>query len=184
MCNFSPAVCVCECSYSALLVTPLSRGELHASKWCRRTKDDRLRKEKKGKKGRNLTKVDHYLQGKRGVPTTGKFRLVAGNTIRAEAHYTLNSEVWLFITTYLPFLYGSGLLALHVLSHVVLGPVTHLTPLLSFGLRPFFPFSQYPSSTIADGGLCFSAAFNPWPLLVSNLQRLLAHGAPLAMVGY
>ena len=48
-------------------------------------KNDRLRKEKKGKKGRNLTKVDRYLQGKRGVPTTGKFRLVAGNTIRAEA---------------------------------------------------------------------------------------------------
>ena len=50
-------------------------------------KNDRLRKEKKGKKGRNLTKVDRYLQGKRGVPTTGKFRLVAGNTIRAEARY-------------------------------------------------------------------------------------------------
>ena len=29
-------------------------------------KNDRLRKEKKGKKGRNLTKVDRYLQGKRG----------------------------------------------------------------------------------------------------------------------
>ena len=41
-------------------------------------KNDQLRKEKKGKKGRNLTKVDRYLQGKRGVPTTGKFRLVAG----------------------------------------------------------------------------------------------------------
>ena len=27
----------------------LSRGELHASKWCRRTKDDRLKKEKEGK---------------------------------------------------------------------------------------------------------------------------------------
>ena len=69
----------------------MSRGELHASKWCRRTKDDRLRKEKKGKKGKkgkNLTKVDRYLQGKRGVPTTGKFRLVAGNTIRAEARYS------------------------------------------------------------------------------------------------
>ena len=51
-------------------------------------KNDRLRKEKKGKKGRNLTKVDRYLQGKRGVPTTGKFRLVAGNTIRAEARYS------------------------------------------------------------------------------------------------
>ena len=54
-------------------------------------KDERnesiVRKEKKGKKGRNLTKVDRYLQGKRGVPTTGKFRLVAGNTIRAEARY-------------------------------------------------------------------------------------------------
>ena len=50
-------------------------------------KNDRLRKEKKGKKGRNLTKVNRYLQGKRGVPTTGKFRLVAGNTIRAEACY-------------------------------------------------------------------------------------------------
>ena len=54
-------------------------------------KNDRLRKEKKGKKGKkgkNLTKVDRYLQGKRGVPTTGKFRLVAGNMIRAEARYT------------------------------------------------------------------------------------------------
>ena len=49
-------------------------------------KNDRLRKEEKEK---NLTKVDRYLQGKRGVPasTTGKFRLVAGNTIRAEARY-------------------------------------------------------------------------------------------------
>ena len=64
----------------------MSQGELHASKWCRRTKDHRLRKEKK-KRGRNLTKIDRYLQGKRGVPTTGKFRLVAGNTIRAEARY-------------------------------------------------------------------------------------------------
>ena len=51
-------------------------------------KDDRLRKEKK-RRGRNLTKVDRYLQGKRGVPTTGKFRLVAGNTIRAEARYSI-----------------------------------------------------------------------------------------------
>ena len=51
-------------------------------------KNDRLRKEKKGKKGKNLTKVDRYLQGKREVPTTGKFRLVAGNTIRVEARYT------------------------------------------------------------------------------------------------
>ena len=49
-------------------------------------KDDRLRKEKK-RRGRNLTKVDRYLQGKRGVSTTGKFRLVAGNTTRAEARY-------------------------------------------------------------------------------------------------
>ena len=49
-------------------------------------KDDRLRKEKK-RRGRNLIKVDRYLQGKRGVPITGKFRLVAGNTIRAEARY-------------------------------------------------------------------------------------------------
>ena len=72
----------------------MSRGELHASKWYRRTKDDRLRKEKKGEKGRNLTKIDRYLQGKRGVPTTGKFRLVAGNTIRAEARYNyLLSEI-------------------------------------------------------------------------------------------
>ena len=50
-------------------------------------RNDRLKKERKEKKGRNLTKVDRYLQGKRGVPTTGKFRLVAGNTIRAEARY-------------------------------------------------------------------------------------------------
>ena len=49
-------------------------------------KNDRLRKEKK-RRGMNLTKVDRYLQGKRGVSTTGKFRLVAGNTIRAEARY-------------------------------------------------------------------------------------------------
>ena len=54
-------------------------------------KNDRLRKEKKGRKGKNLTKVDRYLQGKRGVPTTGKFRLVAGNTIRAEARYNMIS---------------------------------------------------------------------------------------------
>ena len=71
----------------------MSRGELHASKWCRRTKNDRLRKEKKGK---NLTKVDRYLQGKRGVPTTGKFRLVAGNTIRAEARYKIIIRLFIF----------------------------------------------------------------------------------------
>ena len=49
-------------------------------------KNDRLRREEKE---RNLTKVDRYLQGKRGVPAypTDKFRLVAGNTIRAEARY-------------------------------------------------------------------------------------------------
>ena len=49
-------------------------------------KNDRLRKEEK-RRGRNLIKVDRYLQGKRGVLTTGKFRLVAGNTIWAEARY-------------------------------------------------------------------------------------------------
>ena len=37
------------------------RGELLISKWYRRTKNDRLRKEKKGKKGRNLIKVNRYL---------------------------------------------------------------------------------------------------------------------------
>ena len=79
----------------------MSRGELHVSKWCRRTKDDRLRKEKKGKKGRNLTKVDRYLQGKRGVPTTGKFRLVAGNTIRAEARYNNNFMVYKYIKRFI-----------------------------------------------------------------------------------
>ena len=69
VCDLSPAVYVCECSYSALLVTPCLRA-------------------------------------------------------------------WLFIATHLPLLHGSGLLALHVLSHVlshvVLGPlsdVTHLTPI-------------------------------------------------------
>ena len=55
-------------------------------------KNNRLRKEKK-RRGRNLTKVDRYLQGKRGVPTTGKFRLVARNTIRAEAHYKYIIEI-------------------------------------------------------------------------------------------
>ena len=49
-------------------------------------KNEQLRKEKKRKEG-NLTKVDSYLQGKRGVLTTGEFRLVTGNTIRAEARY-------------------------------------------------------------------------------------------------
>ena len=78
----------------------MSRGELYASKWCRRTKDDRLRKERKEKKGRNLIKVDRYLQGKRGVPTTGKFRLVAGNTIRAEARYS-------YVISYMPGCVGT-----------------------------------------------------------------------------
>ena len=59
-------------------------------------KNDRLRKERKGKKGRNLIKVDRYLQGKRRVPTTGKFRLVAGNTIRAEARYIHGLYVYLY----------------------------------------------------------------------------------------
>ena len=85
----------------------MSRGELHVSKWCRRTKDDRLRKEKKGKKGRNLTKVDRYLQGKRGVPTTGKFRLVAGNTIRAEARYSKASISTPITPIYTPFYIGN-----------------------------------------------------------------------------
>ena len=56
-------------------------------------KNDRLRKEKKGK---NLTKVDRYLQGKRGVLTTSKFRLVAGNTIRAEARYNMPQKTYLY----------------------------------------------------------------------------------------
>ena len=41
-----------------------------------------------------------------------------------------DSEAWLFIAFHLPFSMGQGSLALHVLSHVVLGPlsdVTHLT---------------------------------------------------------
>ena len=62
------------------------RGELLTSKYYQKTKNDRLRKEKK-KRGKNLTKVNHYLQKKREVLTTGKFRLMAGNTIRAEAYY-------------------------------------------------------------------------------------------------
>ena len=37
-----------------------------------------------------------------------------------------DSKAWFFIITHLPFLHGSGLLALHVLSHVVLGPVIYL----------------------------------------------------------
>ena len=37
----------------------------------------------------------------------------------------------------------------------------HLRPLLLFGLRPLFPRGQHPSSTMADGGLCLSAALGP-----------------------
>ena len=33
-----------------LITDLLSRGELHASKWCRRTKDDRLGKERRKEK--------------------------------------------------------------------------------------------------------------------------------------
>ena len=36
----------------------------------------------------------------------------------------------------------------------------HLRPLLPFGPWPFFPRGQYPSLTMADGGLCFLAALS------------------------
>ena len=36
--------------YLSLHAGIMSRGELHASKWCRRTKDDRLKKEREGKR--------------------------------------------------------------------------------------------------------------------------------------
>ena len=63
----------------------------------------------------------------------------------------------------------------------------HLRPLLPFGPWPLFPRGQHPSSTVADGGLRLSAALGPWrprPLAASNLRRPLAHGAPLATIGY
>ena len=58
----------------------------------------------------------------------------------------------------------------HVLSHVVLGPlsdVTHLT-------IPFVNHGRWRPLSL--GG--------PWPLAASNLWRPLVHGAPLATAGY
>ena len=88
----------------------------------------------------------------------------------------------------------------HVMSHVpgcdgtfdhgnLLGPLAlwHPRPLFPFGPWPLFPRGQHPSSTVADGGLHLSAARGPWhprPLAASNLRRPLAHGAPLATIGY
>ena len=48
----------------------LSRGELHASKWCRRMKKRSI-KEGKEKKRKNLATVDRYLHGKRGGVNSG-----------------------------------------------------------------------------------------------------------------
>ena len=69
----------------------------------------------------------------------------------------------------------------------------HPRPLLPFGPWPLFPRGQHPSSTMADGGLCLSAALGAvaplalgglQPTAASNLRRPLAHGAPLATIGY
>ena len=60
----------CERKAAAHLEADLSRGELHASKWCRRTKKRSI-KEGKEKKGKNLATVDRYLHGKRSGVNSG-----------------------------------------------------------------------------------------------------------------
>ena len=64
----------------------------------------------------------------------------------------------------------------------------HPQPLLPFGPWPLFPRGQHPSSTMADGRpSSLGGPWRPWrprPLAASNLRRPLAHGAPLATIGY
>ena len=63
----------------------------------------------------------------------------------------------------------------------------HPRPLLPFGPWPLLPRGQHPSSTMADGAFVSRRPLAPWrprPLAASNLRRPLAHGAPLATIGY
>ena len=55
----------------------LSRGELHESNWCRRTKDDQLKKEERERE-ENLTRVGTLIYNEKGVPacTAGPQRQV------------------------------------------------------------------------------------------------------------
>ena len=47
----------------------MSRGELHASKWCRMTKDDRLKKEERERR-EDLTRVGTFIYNEKGVPAS------------------------------------------------------------------------------------------------------------------
>ena len=166
----------------------LSRGELLASKWCRRTKDDRLKKEGKG---RNLTRVVSHVTS---YPARSRDRSCDRYTVTT----TRPSHPW---PGHVPGHVPSHVLCHvpgYVMSHVpscdgtfdhgnLLRPLAlrhsrrplalwYLWPLLPFGPWPLFPRGQHPSSTLADGGLRLLAASNPW--------RPLAHGAPLATISY
>ena len=64
-------------------------------------KDERrsIKEGEEGKEGKESNQGWPLFTRKEGVSTTGKFRLVAGNTIRAEARYTFlpffNVNMWL-----------------------------------------------------------------------------------------
>ena len=47
----------------------MSRGELYASKWCRRTKDNRLKKEERERR-EDLTRVGTLIYNEKGVPAS------------------------------------------------------------------------------------------------------------------
>ena len=64
-----------------------------------------------------------------------------------------------------------------------LGPLAP-TATPSFSPRRLFPRGQHPSLTMADGGLCLSAALSPWPSPASDLRRPLTHRVLLATIGY
>ena len=60
----------------------------------------------------------------------------------------------------------------------------HPRPLLPFGPWPLLPCGQYPSSTMADGGLCLSAALGAVaPLALGGLQLTAASG-PWGTLGH
>ena len=63
----------------------------------------------------------------------------------------------------------------------VFGP---LAPTATLSLWPVATFSLWPTPFVNHGRWRPLSLGGPWPLAASNLRRPLAHGAPLATVGY
>ena len=71
-------------------------------------------------------------------------------------------------------------LSLRALS-AALGP---LAPTATPFLWPVATLSSWPTPFVNHGRWRPSSLGGPWPLAASNLRRPLAHGAPLATIGY